>query len=146
MSFPYGLINPRELIENRKLISSKDNFYVMSENQTVQDNIYTSFTFGKDEFIKYRRNVREGTGKYKGSFGNMETLPLEKRWSARFFEPKDVFKDLDLDLANILMTVNFHNISSWQEYHMYMNSKYSKEIEKPPKDLFSYKEFHGVAT
>jgi hypothetical protein len=146
VSFPYGLINPRDLIENRKFISSKDNFYVMSENQTVQDNIYTSFTFGKDEFIKYRRNVRKGTGKYKGSFGNMETLPLEMRWSARFFEPKDVFTDLDIDQANLLITDNFHNIVSWEEYHTYMNSEYSKEIEKPPGDLFSYKEFHGVAT
>lgn len=146
VSFPYGLINPRDLIENRKFISSKDNFYVMSDNQTVQDNIYTSFTFGKDEFIKYRRNVRKGTGKYKGSFGNMETLPLEKRWSARFFEPKDVFTDLNLEEANLLITNNFYNIASWEEYHAYMNSQYSKEIEKPPEDLFSYKEFHGVAT
>ena len=146
VSFPYGLINPRDLIENRKFISSKDNFYVMSENQTVQDNIYASFTFGKDEFVKYRRNVRKGTGKYKGTFGNMETLPIEKRWSARFFEPKDVFTDLDINEANLLITDNFHNISSWEEYHAYMNSEYSREIEKPPVDLFSYKEFHGVAT
>ena len=146
VSFPYGLINPRDLIENRKFISSKNNFYVMSNNQTVQDNIYASFTFGKDEFIKYRRNVRKGTGKYKGSFGNMKTLPLEKRWSARFFEPKDVFTDLDLDQSNLMITDNFYNIASWDEYHGYMNSEYSKEIEKPPGDLFSYKEFHGVAT
>ena len=146
VSFPYGLINPRDLIENRKFISSKDNFYIVSGNQTVQDNIYTSFTFGKDEFIKYRRNVRKGTGRYKGTYGNMKQLPIEKRWSARFFEPKDVFTDLDLDQANLLITDNFYNISSWEEYHSYMNSSYSKDIEKPPEDLFSYKEFHGVAT
>jgi len=146
VSFPYGLINPRDLVGSRKFINSKDNFYVMSDNQTVQDNIYCSFTFGKDEFVKYRRNVRKGTGRYKGTFENMETLPLEKRWSARFFEPKDVFTDLDLDQANLLITNNFHNIASWEEYHTYMRSDYSQQIEKPPGDLFSYKEFHGIAT
>ena len=118
----------------------------MSNNQTVQNNIYSSFTFGKNEFIKYRKNVRKGTGRWKGSYGNMEQLPLEERWSARFFEPKDVFNDLDLEESNLLITNNFYNISNWEEYRNYMNSEYSKVIEKPPADLFSYKEFHGVAT
>ena len=54
--------------------------------------------------------------------------------------------DLDLNESNILITNNFHNLQSWEDYHDYMNSNYSKEIEKPPSDLFSYKEFHGVAT
>ena len=146
VSFPYGLINPRQLIESRKHISSKNNFYVMSNNQTVQNNIYSSFTFGKNEFIKYRKNVRKGTGRWKASYGNMEQLPLEERWSARVFEPKDVFNDLDLEESNLLITNNFYNISNWEEYRNYMNSEYSKVIEKPPADLFSYKEFHGVAT
>jgi len=146
VSFPYGLINPRDLIDSRKTISSKDNFYIVHKNKTIQDNIYTSFTFGKDEFVKYRKNVRKGTGRWKGSYGNMIELPLEERWSARFFEPKDVFTDLELNESNLLLTDNFHNISSWEEYHIYMNSEYSKNIEKPPEDLFSYKEFHGVAT
>ena len=146
VSFPYGLINPRDLMKSRKLISSKDNFYVMHNNQTVQDNLYSSFTFGKDEFVKYRRNVRKGTGRWKGSYGSMEELPLEERWSARFFEPKDVFTDLDIGDSNILITDNYHNIASWEEYHKFMNSPYSIEIVKPPGDLFSYKEFNGVAT
>ena len=146
VSFPYGLINPRDLMGSRKLISSKDNFYVMHNNQTVQDNLHSSFIFGKDEFVKYRRNVRKGTGRWKGSYGNMEELPLEKRWSARFFEPKDVFTDLDIGDSNILITDNYHNIASWEEYHKFMNSPYSIEIVKPPGDLFSYKEFNGVAT
>ena len=146
VSFPYGLINPRQLIENRKHISSKNNFYVMYNNKTVQDNIYSSFTFGKDEFIKYRRNIRKGTGRWKGSYGSMIELPLEERWSARFFEPKDVFTELDLDKSNLMITNDFYNISSWEEYRTYMISEYAENIEKPPKNLFSYKEFNGVAT
>jgi hypothetical protein len=146
VSFPYGLINPRDLVENRKFISSKDNFYVMFKDKTVQDNIYTSFTFGKDEFIKYRRNVRKGTGRRKGEYGNMEDLPIEERWSARFFELKDVFTELNISDSNLLITDNFHNIANWEEYHTYMNTEYSRVLEKPPIDLFSYKEFHGVAT
>ena len=146
VSFPYGLADPREVITMKSKISSQKNFYIVSEGRTVQDNIYTSFTFGKDEFIKYRRNVRKGTGKWKGDYGNMELLPIEERWSARFFELKDVYIDLNLDDANVLEVENYFNITNWKEYQNYMRSDYSDKIVKPPKDLFSYKEFHGVAT
>ena len=145
VSFPYGLADPREIIGLRNKISSKDNFYIVSEGKTIQDNIYTSFTFGKKEFVQYRKNVREGTGKWKGDYGNMKPLPIEERWSARYFEPKDVFKDLDLDNCNTLQVNNYFNITNWKEYQKYMNSDYSNTIVKPPKDLFSYKEFQGVA-
>ena len=146
VSFPYGLVNPREVMTMRRQISSKDNFYLSSQGKTIQDNIYTSFTFGKDEFIKYRRNVRKGTGQWKGDYGAMEKIPIEDRWSARFFEPKDVFTDLDLDASNVLCVETFYNITNWAQFHNFMNSDYSREITKPPEDLFSYKEFHGVAT
>ena len=75
----------------------------------------------------------------------MEALPIEERWSARFFEPKDVFSDLDLDAANLLILKDFFNITSWEEYRQFITSDYCEEIEKPPKDLFSYREFNRVA-
>jgi hypothetical protein len=145
VSFPYGLFNARELLEIKRKVSSSKNFYLVSEGKTVQDNIYSSFTFGKEEFLQYRRNVRKGTGKWKGEYGNMEALPIEERWSARFFEPKDVFKDLDLESATLLETKTFYNITSWEEYLTYMRSDYAREIVKPPSDMFSYKEFNPVA-
>ena len=117
----------------------------MSKGKTIQDNIYSSFTFGKEEFLEYRRNVRKGTGYWKGEYGNMQALPIEERWSARFFEPKDVFKNLDLDSAIVFETDTFHNITSWEEYLSYMSSDYAREIVKPPSDMFSYKEFNSVA-
>ena len=101
VSFPYGIFDPRPLRKMRKHIRSKNNFYVSSAGKTVQDNSYCSFTFGKEGFIKYRRNVRKGTGKYVSNVNDInsiptETLPLEERWSARFFELHEVFNDLDL--------------------------------------------------
>lgn len=146
VSFPYGIVNPREVMTMRKQISSRENFYMVSEGKTVQDNIYSSFTFGKDEWLEYRRTVRKGTGQWKGDYGSFEKIPIEDRWSARFFELKDVFTDLDLEAGNLLNTETFFDISNWEGYHNYMRSEYSKEIVKPPEDLFSYKEFNRVAS
>ena len=87
----------------------------------MKDNNYSSFTFGKDEFLEFRRVVRTGTGKHVPGKGYVpveerELLPIEERWSARFFEIEQVFEPFNLDTANELKIDNFYNISSWREY------------------------------
>ena len=71
-------------------------------------------------------------------------LPIEERWSARFFELDQVFYDLDLNDAN-LVDVEYANVGSWSEYRSFMGSEISKDIKRPPKELYSYREFNPVA-
>ncbi len=149
VSFPYGYFIPDQIWKSRKTIKSTKNFYTMSKGKTVQDNLYTSFTFGKEEFIKYRRNVRKGTGMYTTEIVDergipRSKLPLEKRWSARFFELNDVFIDLDLDTANTI-EVEYYNIGNWKEYVEFMRGDAVDVLQRPPKDMYSYKEFSPVA-
>ena len=59
VSFPYGVYPVEEIRPYRKLISSKKNFYITHQGNSPQPDHYTSFTFGKDEFIKYRANIRK---------------------------------------------------------------------------------------
>ena len=123
---------------------------MVSEGKTVQDNIHTSFTFGKDEFLVYRRNVRKGTGRVKkltvkdGTY-TREDLPIEERWSARFFELKDVFEGIPTDSANKLDVKTFHDVSTWEGYLNLMSSDFARNISRPPRDMFKYKEFNRVA-
>ena len=148
VSFPYGIIDPEEIRPYRKDISSAKNFYVSHDGQTVQDNIHTSFTFGKDEFIKYRQQVRKGTGMYTSKLNEdgipYERLPLEERWSARFFELKDIFVDLDIDQATVHQTNNFYNISTWREYKNYLSSETSNKLRRPGKEIMMYREFNKI--
>jgi hypothetical protein len=150
VSFPYGLFDPRFLDKQRKKIKSQTNFYVSTRGMTVQDNYYTSFTFGKEEFVEYRKNVRKGTGKYKTNKDNpnsipTETLPIEERWSARFFDLKDVFTNLNLEDANVYEVDDFFNIGSWDQYRDFMKTDLAYTIKRPAKQLFSYREFNSVA-
>ena len=149
VSFPYGVSKPDQVWKSRKAIRTMKNFYTVSGGKTVQDNLYTSFTFGKEEFIKYRRNVRKGTGVYTMDVVDergipRSKMPIEEQWSARFFDLKDVFKDLDLDDATLL-NIEFYNVGCWEEYLEFAASDYAKLVQVPPKDLFSYKEFNPVA-
>ena len=123
---------------------------MVSREKTVQDNIHSSFTFGKDEFLVYRRNVRKGTGRVKnftideGKFVR-EDLPIEERWSARFFELKDVFSGVPTDNANKLDVKEFYDVSTWEGYLKLMSSDFAKNISRPPKEMFRYKEFNRVS-
>ena len=146
VSFPYGVVDPMETINFRRAYRSDKNFYMTKDGKTVQDNLYTSFTFGKEDFLKYRRNVRKGTGKYKGSYGNMEKIPINERWSARFFELKHVFNKLNLDEATLMSANNFYNISTWKEYQHFVRSEYCSLVKAPPDNLFSFKEFNRVSS
>lgn len=149
VSFPHGIFDPRPIAKLRKQIKSKNNFYVASDENVVSDNYYTSFTFGKEEFIRYRRNVRKGTGAYTSDVKNdrgipRSKLPIEDRWSARFFELKDVFHGADDTGAYRYQTEEFYNISNWEEYRTYMGSELSRKFQRPTRELFSYREFNRI--
>ena len=150
VSFPYGIMDPRSLQSVRLKIRNKNNFYVVSDGKTVQDNMYTSFTFGREEFIIYRRNVRRGTGLYTSEVLNKRglpkgRLPVEERWSARFFEPKDVFNGVDINDGYLHKVEDFHNLNSWDNYRLYMSSDLAENTKRPTRELFSYREFNRIA-
>ena len=150
VSFPYGIFEVEGLREHRRLISSKKNFYVIHENKNVSDNHYCSFTFGKDEFIRYRKNIRtKGTGMYTTDSVDergipRSYLPVEERYSARFFSLSDVFSPIDLSNSNTHEPLSFHNVSSWEEYRHYMTSELSLTIERPWDGIMKYREFNPI--
>ena len=149
VSFPYGIIDPRKLQKVRRQIKNKNNFYVVSDGKTVQDNIYTSFTFGKEEFVIYRRNVRKGTGMYtteevdERGFPRSK-LPVEERWSARFFDLDEVFIGVDVNDGYQHPVDSFYNIDTWESYREYMTSDLARDTKRPTRELFSYREFNRI--
>jgi len=151
VSFPYGIFDPRVLKNHRRAIKSKKNFYISSNNKTVEDNRYTSFTFGKEEFITYRRNVRKGTGQYSTKETDhrgipRSRLPIEERWSARFFELKDVFFGARTNDDSVLEIEQFYDIDNWDNYRKFLSSPLGNSIKRPSRELFSYREFNRIAT
>jgi hypothetical protein len=123
VSFPFSVFNSFDLREHRRKIRSKNNFYVTKNGLSVEDNLYASFTFGKEEFVKYRRIIRQkGTGMYdpqspKDERGiHTERLPIEERYSARHFDLQDVFIDIDVSEDNSVEPSWYYDIGSWEEY------------------------------
>jgi hypothetical protein len=137
VSFPYGYFPAWQLREHRKIISSSQNVYLSFDGKCVKDNSYMSFTFGKDEFIEFRKVIRSGTGRWKPGvdYKEYDALPIEERWSARFFEIEQVFASFDTNQAHEIEVENFYNIGSWNEYKRFMAENIDNDIKRPTKTI-----------
>ena len=137
VSFPYGYFPAWQLREHRKIISSSQNVYITSNGKCMKDNYYTSFTFGKDEFIEFRKIIRTGTGRWRSGvdYKEYDALPIEERWSARFFELEEVFSPYVTERAQEIPVETFYNIGSWQEYKMFMAATIETNIKRPTKTI-----------
>tara|TARA_R100000008_G_scaffold86073_1_gene77777 strand:+ start:788 stop:1696 length:909 start_codon:yes stop_codon:yes gene_type:complete len=141
VAFPYGVYNPDILRQHRKKISSSEPFYLLYDNKTIRDGEYLGFTFDKDDFVKFRRVVREGTGFWDPDSDRRDgryptkSLPIEERYSARHFTLDKIFNCVILDNAEVISLPWYFNIDCWDRYCNYMGSKEREKIIKPTKLL-----------
>jgi len=127
-AFPYGVYDPIEIQPFRKIISSKTPFCISYEDKTIKDNEYLGFTFDGEDFKNCRRIVRkEGTGEFYGY--DTERIPVEKRWSARFFALDKIFRYVNMEGAEKLKTSWYYNIDNWENLCEYLGSK--EKLDKP---------------
>lgn len=146
-AFPYGVYEPSILREYRKDISSRRDFFLSHQDKTVRDGEYLGFTFDEGGYFRYRDTVRqEGTGiRVPGQVGiPTESLPLEERWSARFFSLDKVFKSARLDGAKKVDLPWYQKIDSWEKYCGYAGSQWSRSLSRPDKCILSYREWNPI--
>ncbi len=116
----------------------------------MRDGEYLGFTFGSDDFIRFRKDLRaKATGTYSsknledGKFARTK-LPLEERWSARNFSLDIIFKSAILDGAKVVEIPWYCNIDNWAGLRDYLSSDLLA-VERPSDELFSYHEFNRIA-
>ena len=147
VSFPYGYFNPELLREHRPKISSTKNFLITHKGQTPEHGIHTSFSFGKDEFVRFRKQIRKGTGKFTSEIDKnglpCKKLPIEERYSARWFGIENVFTDFKAE--NTIEIEEFYDLSSWSKYRNYLSSNLASQTTRPPEWLMKFKEFGSIA-
>ena len=147
VSFPQSYFDPSQLREHRKLIAGPRNFYVSSNSMTVKDDFFTSFTFGKDDWIEFRKVIRTGTGiKVPGTnYLDDIKLPPEERWSARWFSVSKVFDSLDFDNSLEIPVKDFYNVRSWEEYVGFISASRKMTIKRPTKSILTGTSYNKVA-
>jgi len=149
-AFPYGVFSLKELRQHRKQISSHEKFFLTYQGESVQQGQYLGFTFDAEDFKKIRAQLRkDGTGMWSGDElkdGKYPTkkLPVEERYSARYFSLDKVFKNVILEGANKAELSWFYDIGSWEGYCKFIGSSDRENIKKPYNKILSYREFNEV--
>jgi len=147
VSFPLSVYAEDAPRAHRKLISSENNFFFCYNGKTVKDGEYLGFSFGPEDFIKSRQVIRkEGTREWKHSGDSIPTekLPLEERWSARYFSLDKVLKPVILVESNVKELEWFYDLSSWDNYTTFFAYEESKTIKRPYEGLIKYHEWNGL--
>ena len=72
------------------------------------------------------------------------TLPIEERWSARFFNLDKIFEPVNMVAANELKLSWYHNINSWENLCNFLGSEDSKRLDRPPKKVLGYHEWNPI--
>ena len=135
--FPHSYFPAWQIREHRKALSGPKNCYLTFRGDGVKEGSLCSFTFGKDDWLEFRRVIRTGTGIRPPGTTHEDglRLPIEERWSARWFEPKDVFEPLDYTMANEIVIDDFFNIRNWSEYCTFISRSESLQIRKPENSV-----------
>ena len=125
-AFPYGVYDFEFLREHRKEILKDQGFFLSWNGRTAKDGLYLGFCFSPEEFKEYRRHLRTtSTGGYEPSEpGEFPTdkLPMEERYSARYFSLDKVFGIGDTSGANVVSIPDYFNIDSWEGLRIYLGS------------------------
>ena len=133
ISFPYGVYDPELVRAHRKDILGDKNLFFSFQGQSVRDGLYTSFTMDKNDFLEYRRVIRqEGTGIYEnpepGRLPHTK-LPKVDRYSARNFTLDKVFRCAKLEMSNVVELPWYYSIDGWDRYCEFLSS--GQKVEKP---------------
>lgn len=139
ISFPMGIHNVEDIRSHRPSIRSRStNFFLTWEGKSVKDNLPLSFTMFGEDFQRCRRHVNHLTTKEylppaDGEHYPSQKLPVNERWSARHFDFREIFGEIDEKEATKVELDWFNDISNWNGYRNYLAS--NNIVEVPEEGL-----------
>ena len=124
VSFPYGVYHHWLPREHRNEISKRQDKKVLYryDNKTIIDGEYLGFTFNQNDLKQLIDEVRQkSTGLFKNE--KRERLPINERYSYRFFTLDQIFDTLDTDNVTYVDVEKYHRIDNWDLYTDYIASE-----------------------
>ena len=139
VSFPLSVYDVYQIRQHRRDISHRENnFFLTHDGATVKDNLPLSFTLFGEDFKECRRSIntkttREYLPPSPGQQYPSQRIPLQDRWSARYFQLNTVFEKINEDNSKKIDIGWYYDVSCWDGYRNYLGSNFS--VETPPDHL-----------
>ena len=139
VSFPMSVVDMENIREERSLIANTEqNFLLSSEGKTILDGLPLSFTMNGEDYKKCRDHIKNITTREylppaQGEQYPTQKVPLEERWSARYFDLETVFSPLKDNYQNQHNTQFFYDNTKWENYLNMLKTE--KVLFNPEKGL-----------
>lgn len=127
VSFPYGIVNPKNIRQARANIRAGKKVYGTYHKKTVQHGAYLPFTFTPDDWLQFRRKLNEE------NTGGAKSIPIQERWSAKNFTLDKIFYHDNIVVDEYLEFEKYYDIDSWESYGKYFSSDLT--IKKIPTGM-----------
>jgi hypothetical protein len=153
VAFPYAVYPSQHIRKWRETISKPGNFFLTTSlGNSVMNNEYIGFAFDANLltgfsqlYWKKATGLFDPEGKKRDGKYPTERLPVEKRYSGRFFSLSDIFSSIDTSKPTTWVEMDwYYDISSWDNYINYLSSEESKKIKKPSKSMMRYRTWNKI--
>jgi|TARA_R110001583_G_scaffold28213_12_gene100409 hypothetical protein len=130
ISFPLSTFDVYQVRTWRRAISDpKKNFFFTHKKSHIKNNLPISFTMTGEDFKLCRRTInKKTTREYLPPSPDQQypsqKLPLQNRWSARYFTLQDVFEAVEDKNAHKVELDWHYNISDWGGYRNFLSSEH----------------------
>jgi hypothetical protein len=139
VSFPYGIYDLKELRPYRRRISSKNNFTLTHQGDTVFTGNHMSFTFDPDTYQHFFDNFKE----YENEMSNLGEDPYLH--FTNDVELAIIYKNLKQDDTEYFEPSWFYQIDTWDGYRAYLGSDEAENLDYPGALFLSYSEWNPIA-
>jgi hypothetical protein len=136
VSFPLGMMDPKELLKHRAKVQKKKTFYFSHEGRTVRDGHPISFVMEPDEWRRAKHTITTNASMWKApAEGELPTelLPPEQRLVSLRYELEDVFGDGPT--TNDQEINLFYDLTTWPGYVKFISSELGSRTKRPGKNV-----------
>lgn len=140
VAFPHSVYDPAIVREDRRLITTKDNYFLQN-GKTFADGEKMGFSFGNEDLEKFER--------YFIDLENNELFSRNTEYCREYYDNRVLLDNLS-DLVILKETDKVrpvpwsHQIDTWDQYCAFLKDPVSKTLAHPGELVMSYREQRGI--
>ena len=131
ISFPMGMMDPKEVLKHRSLLRKNTPFYFSYDGKTVKDGLPLSFVINPEEWRRAKHTITTNSSVWKAPDEGMPTEKLlpEERLISLSYGLEDVFGG---GPAGTKQEMNsFYDLTTWEGYGKFISSELGARTKRP---------------
>jgi len=136
VSFPMGMMDPKEVIKHRASVRKNAPFYFSYEGKTVKDGLPLSFVLNPEEWRRAKHTITTNASVWKTPEPNQyptERLPVGERLKSRHYTLVDVFGGGPEGTQQEMNS--FYDLTTWEGYGKFIASELGKRTKRPQTNV-----------